>query len=100
VRRRRLHVMNPTRADLGEKSLPQHSTSFRRTPESSQRGKREKNWTPAFLPSPKRSRFGFAQAGAGVTGSRSRYFDAQGMIGTTLIAFAGEPSMTLELTAR
>jgi hypothetical protein len=32
--------------------------------------------------------------------SRSRYFDAQGMIGTTLIEFAGEPSMTLELTAR
>ena len=58
------------------------------------------NWTPAFLLSPKRSRFGFAQAGAGVTGSRSGYFDAQGMIGTTLIEFAGEPSMTLELTAR
>jgi hypothetical protein len=68
--------MNPTRADLGEKSLPQHSTSFRRTPESSQGGTCEER----------------------VMGSRSRYFDAQGMIGTTLNAFAGDPSMTLELT--
>src|SRR6478672_9719764 len=34
--------MNPTRADLGEKSLPQHSPSFRLTPESSQGGMREK----------------------------------------------------------
>ena len=59
-----------------------------------------KNGTPAFLPTPKRNRFGFAQAGAGVTRSRSRYFDAQGMIGTTLIAFDGEPSMIFELTAR
>jgi hypothetical protein len=92
--------MNPTRADLGEKSLPQHATSFRRTPEIQPGRYAGKNETPAFLPSPKRSRFGFAQAGTGVTRSRSRYFDAQGMIGTTLIAFAGEPSMTLELTAR
>jgi hypothetical protein len=29
-----------------------------------------------------------------------RYFGVQGMIGTTLIAFAGAPSMSFELTAR
>ena len=30
----------------------------------------------------------------------ARHFAAQGMMGTTLIAFAGEPSMIFELTAR
>ena len=29
-----------------------------------------------------------------------RYFAVQGMMGTTLIAFDGEPSMIFELTAR
>jgi hypothetical protein len=29
-----------------------------------------------------------------------RYFGVQGMTGTTLMAFAGEPSISLELTAR
>jgi hypothetical protein len=91
--------MNPTCADLGEKSLSQHSTLCRRTPESSQGGTCEET-DPGFPAFAEAKPLRLRAAGAGVTGSRSRYFDAQGMIGTTLIAFAGEPSMTLELTAR
>ena len=33
-------------------------------------------------------------------GHACRYLDGQGMIGTTLIAFAGEPLISFELTAR